>query len=302
MESGIIFLGTAGDEYSVGKQIRASGGIIIRSGSLQFHIDPGPGALVKAREYGVNLRENTVVLVSHSHINHCNDVNAVLAAMSRNGLDTKGVLLASDSVVNGSEESGISPCVTRFHRKCVERVITVKPGQRIGIENAEIQVLPAYHGDKSAVGFKIITPEFVVAYSSDTKYSKDLAEHYRKSDILILNTVHPSNSAEGDSGNLSSADAAKIASKAKPKLLIVTHFGSKILNADPLYEAREIQKATGIQVLAATDGMVINPVSYSANARQRTLNAFQESGNAPAKPMIRELPAEDSEEPGDDAE
>ena len=51
----IIFLGTAGSTAVVSKQLRASGGIIIQVEDLQFHLDPGPGALVKAKEYGVNL-------------------------------------------------------------------------------------------------------------------------------------------------------------------------------------------------------------------------------------------------------
>jgi len=40
----IIFLGTGGDEYVVGKQLKGSGGIIVRVEGYQFHIDPGPAA------------------------------------------------------------------------------------------------------------------------------------------------------------------------------------------------------------------------------------------------------------------
>ena len=133
MEDKIIFLGTSGDDFITSKQIRASGGIILQTEGYQFHIDPGPGALVQAKEYNVNLRENTVVLVSHAHINHCNDVNAVLAAMSHNKLDIKGVLIANDTLINGDEEN--KPYITEFHKKCVERIIAAKPGQRIGIED-----------------------------------------------------------------------------------------------------------------------------------------------------------------------
>ena len=74
----IIFLGTAGSSAVVGKQLRASGGIILQVEELQFHLDPGPGALAKAKEFGVNLHHNTAILVSHNHINHCNDVNVVI--------------------------------------------------------------------------------------------------------------------------------------------------------------------------------------------------------------------------------
>lgn len=274
MQSGIIFLGTAGDGFVVGKQLRASGGIIIQDGGYQFHLDPGPGALVKAKEFGVNLRETTAVLVSHAHLNHYNDMNAVLGAMSHNGLDVKGVLVASESIL-GNEEKGLPSHVTKFHKKCVEKSLTAYPGKRIGIENVEIQTFGVEHSDAFAVGFKLFMPNFVLTYPGDTKYSKELVEFCTKSDILILNTVFPRGTEQKERNNLTVDDTIKILQKAKPQLAILTHFGRKMLAADPLYESREVQKATGIQVLAATDGMVVNPLSYAASARQKTLQLYK---------------------------
>ena len=48
-------MGTAGGKTAVNKQLRASGGIILRIEGIQFHLDPGPGALVKANEYLVEV-------------------------------------------------------------------------------------------------------------------------------------------------------------------------------------------------------------------------------------------------------
>jgi len=79
-------------------------------------------------------------------------------------------------------------------------------------------------------------------------------------DILILNVPYP-----GDKGaylNLDSESAIKIISHVRPKLAILTHFGLEMLKADPLQEAREIQKITGIQTIAASDGLVISPEGY----------------------------------------
>ena len=289
----IIFLGTGGDEFVVGKQLKGSGGIIVKVEGYQFHIDPGPGALLRAQQAGINLRENTAVLVSHTHINHCNDVNAVLAAMSHNCFDINGVLISNMTFANGSEEARMMPMLTNFHKKCVERIIVAKPGQRIGIENVEIQTLKAFHNDPNAMGFKMITPKFTFTYSGDTRYSRELVEQYRKSDILVLNLVHPAGEKPKDIDNLCFEDAVKILDKTKPKLAVITHFGKKMLQADPLNEARELQKLTGVQVLAAIDGMSINPVSYSADAKQRTLNVFKGNGSSE---QSREEPAEEENE------
>ena len=48
-----------------------------------------------------------------------------------------------------------------------------------------------------------------------------------------------------------------------------------MIKADILNEARHIQKETGVQVIAAKEGMVINPISYSANLKQKTLNLYK---------------------------
>ncbi len=272
MDPRIIFLGTGGDETVVGKQIRASGGIVIQVGGFQFVIDPGPGCLVKAKENEISLRGTTAVLVSHAHVNHANDLNAVISAMTYNGLDITGVVIASDTVINGAE--GISPVLSEFHKNCVEKVISIKPEQKVGIETVEIHALKAKHTDPTTVGFKLFTPKFIMVYSSDTNNNKDLVEQYKKADILILNVLHPAGTKDKEKKGLSADDVVKIITKTKPKLAILTHFGTKMISADPLYEAREIQKATGIQVVAAVDGMAINPLSYSADLKQKTLNLY----------------------------
>lgn len=268
MEAKILFLGTGGDIAVTSKQKRASGGIIIQVDECQFHVDPGPGALVQAARHGINVRDHTGIIVSHSHLGHCNDVNALIAAMTLNGIDKHGILVANESFL----KSGF---LTEFHQKCVEKIIPATPGKKIAIENTEIRALKTAHGDEQAVGFKMFTPKFILSYTSDTTYKKELVEQYSKSDILILNHKHPFKTKKPD--GLASEDIIKIIKKTKPKLAVLTHFGNKLMNTNPIYEARDIQKETGVQVIAAEDGMNIDPVSYSANMKQKTLNLYKKN-------------------------
>jgi ribonuclease BN (tRNA processing enzyme) len=270
-EDRIIFLGTAGDEFTVGKQIRASGGIIIQTEGYQFMIDPGPGSLIQAKKANVNIRENTAVLVSHAHINHCNDVNVVLATMSRNKLDTKGVLIANTTFMNGDEKN--KPYITDFHKNCVERIIIPKAGQKIGIEDIEIEVLKTKHSDTETIGFKFITPKFIAVYSSDTAYMTDLIEEYKDADILILNVVSPFEKKVDF--NLNSDDAVNIIKRVKPRLTVITHFGKDMIEANPIYQARDISKVTETTVAAAEDGTSINPLNYASKTRQKRLESFE---------------------------
>jgi hypothetical protein len=47
-----------------------------------------------------------------------------------------------------------------------------------------------------------------------------------------------------------------------------------MLDANPLYEAREIKAQSGVQVISAEDGTTIDPISYSAELKQKPLSLF----------------------------
>ncbi|MBW2995517.1 MBL fold metallo-hydrolase [Candidatus Woesearchaeota archaeon] len=267
----IVFLGVAGDHYIAGKQLRGSGGIVFKADDLQFHIDPGPGTLVRNRQYNVNARENTAILVSSYHINHCNDVNALISATTANGLDHISVLIAAKSLLQGVE--GQTPFITEFHKECVERVIGVEQENKIALNNIEIEVLKTSHSDESGVGFKFITPKFTFLYSGDTEYFDGIKDIYKGADILILNVQEPFGRKVG--GRLNADDAVKILKLVNPKLGIITHFGIKMLNADPIFVAREIQKQSNVKTMAAKDGMCIDPLSCSVAMSQKTLNIYE---------------------------
>ncbi len=266
MTSKITFLGTGGDSYTYAKQYRGSGGFILKIDNAQFHVDPGPGATVRAAENGINLRENTAVLVSHNHLGHCNDVNTVIDAMTYSGLDKKGVLICNTTLMNGTEK--MKGYLTDFHKDCVEKIIVLEPEKKIGIQNIDIVGTKAKHTEHS-IGFKFITPNFTLGYTSDTKVTNEIIDQYEGCDVLIMNVVAPP--GVKIEGQMNCDDAVRMISKVKPKLAIITHFGLKMLKADPIYEAREIQKKTNVQVIAAKDGMVVSPGSYAAKAKQKNL-------------------------------
>ncbi|MBD3354773.1 hypothetical protein GF361_02200 [Candidatus Woesearchaeota archaeon] len=275
----ITFLGTAGDSFVSGKQIRASGGIIIRLGEVQLHLDPGPGALARAKEHGINLRANTAVLVSNNNLLHCNDVNAVIDAMTYGGMDKKGVLVSNKSFLEGSDNE--KSLLSNVQKSFVEKIVMMEKGQKLGIENVEIHALDADGPDPNTIGFKILAPDFTLVYTSDTKYSREIIKEYEGADILILNVPMPGE--EKAENQLNSSSATKIIKKINPKLSIISHFGIKMIKGDPLYEGREIQKASKVQVLIAKDGLSISPRSYSAKSDQKRLSTFKDQDTGEVK-------------------
>ena len=270
MKSRILFLGTGGDAFVIGKQYRASGGIIFVIDNNQFHLNPGPGSLVMAKMMGLNLRENTAIFISKNDMFHANDVNAVVSAMTHDGMDKKGVLVCPSTVANDTKET--SPFLNREYKKCLEKTIVVDNTRKLAINNVDIEIVPLKEQIKDACGFKFITPRFTLGYLPDTGYIEQLGENFQDCDILIISTIDPRNHKRKE--HLNSEDAEKIIRKASPQLAILTGFGTKMLQAETLYEAREIQKNTGVQVIAAKDGMTINPVSFAATVRQKNLKGF----------------------------
>jgi ribonuclease BN (tRNA processing enzyme) len=271
MPSRIVFLGTAGSISVVSKKARSSGGIIIQSEDFQLHLDPGPGALTNAAQTGINVRAHTAILASHAHLNHTNDLNALISAMTLNGLDNHGILIAPESVVQGNQQN--KPVLQDYFAKQLEKIIIAHPNKKLAVGNIEVHTLPAQHHEPNAVGYKLFTPEFILVYSGDTDYTTELAKAYTGADILILNCPNPGKSKER---GLCSADVIKILKKVQPKLCVLTHFSQKMIDANPLYEVREIKKQTGVQVVAAEDGMTIDPLSYNAELKQKTLNVFKQ--------------------------
>ena len=156
MDYKIIFLGTAGSNATY-QQLRSAGGIILKFDDKQFSIDPGPGAITSAREASVNLKETTAIFATHKHLNHHNDVNAVINAMTYAGLDQAGTLITSRSL---SE--------TRFFKDYLNEFLFLEPNQTKDFDEITVKTLPAKHDDETTIGLKFITPDLTITYTSDT--------------------------------------------------------------------------------------------------------------------------------------
>ena len=261
MDYKIAFLGTAGNNASY-QQLRSAAGFILKFNNTQFHIDPGPGALVSAREASINLKENNVIISTHSHLNHSHDINAVINAMTCAGLDKTGALITP---YLASQE--------QFLKHYLNESFLLAPKQEKNFGEVAVKALQTKHKDATTIGLKFTTPDLIISYTSDTAYSKELIPQYKSSDILILNNVYPQ-VIKRDANNLTTNDTIKILKEIKPSLAIITHFSTKMLEANPLYEARLIQKETEIQSLAAKDGLIINPLSKSITLRQKSLAQY----------------------------
>lgn len=240
----LVFLGSGGGRIVTALQLRATGGIILRLNGKQIHIDPGPGALVNSRGYGVDPTKTEIVCVTHQHIDHSNDVAAMIEAMAHLGTRKKGILVSNDKIWSD------------YHRGLVEQEYIMKAGDVQKIGDIEITAVKARH-NSDPIGLIFRKEGVSIGYTSNTEYFEELSTMYNGINILIMDVLRPS--GEGWVGHLSTDGAIKILRdmKTKPKLCIIQHFGLKMIKSNPVVEARRIATATGVEVIAAKDGMKI---------------------------------------------
>ena len=60
----------------------------------------------------------------------------------------------------------------------------------------------------------------------------------------------------------------RIIEKVRPSFVLLTGFGTKLILANPLYEAREIQRITNVPVLAVREGLSLAPISLLRTLQQ----------------------------------
>ena len=260
----IVFLGSGGGRKVTASQARATGGFVVQVGKEQIHVDPGPGAVVHAMQFGVDIKDTTMILVSHFHVDHSNDVNALIDAVTFGGKEKKGVLVTGES----SKKDNL----TDFHKSVIEKYVKLRAGGKTELRKIVVNATKTEGHEADTIGYKIFTPKFVVGYTSDTGFFSKLVDEFKGCDILIVNTLKPNGMKL--KGHMNSDDVVKLLKGVKPKIAVLQHFGSSMLKANPVYEAREIQKQSGVQTIAAQDGLVIDTLSYSSSLKQKTINLY----------------------------
>jgi phosphoribosyl 1,2-cyclic phosphodiesterase len=270
----LAFLGTGGGRNAVLTQVRWTGGIRIIPSGAHLHIDPGPGALIRSLERRLNPQRVRVVLISHAHPDHYNDGEIFVEAMTAAMTKRQGTLVGPRSVLHGNDVC--EPAISKYHQSMVENVVEAKPGLSFEANSARITVVRAQHTDPDAVGYKLTFPEAgTIGYTSDTEYFQGLGDQYKGARLLILCAMRP----RGDpwKGHMSTDDAASIVEEARPEKAVLTHFGMKMLQANPWKEAAHIQERTGTPTIAAYDGMILEVGEEIREARQeRGVKGLQE--------------------------
>ena len=263
----ITFLGSGGGRFSAISQRRMTGGFRIDNiGGKNYHIDPGPGALVRTYQFGFDPRNLSGIFVSHSHTDHYNDAEILIEAMTRGMTKNLGTIIGSPSVLEGFERWG--PCISSYHQS-KSKVHVLRPNEVREIDNFSIKGTKTEHGDPAGVGFQIDYNGFKLSYTSDTGYFDELPDYHEDADILIASVLRPGN--KSIPGHMCLKNFVDLINQVKPKVAVMTHVGLKMPANTSISEAKRITKQTGVKTLAAFDGMSFN-VNFNNPKRFRLIS------------------------------
>jgi phosphoribosyl 1,2-cyclic phosphodiesterase len=255
LESSILFLGSGGARFVVARQLRASGGMWMRFGATQIHVDPGPGALVRALSHvpPCNPRELDAIVLSHKHLDHSGDVNVLIEAMTSGGFRRRGAVLApADAFDDGAV---VLPYTHRF----VERIEMLEPsGGPYAIGDVELYTSMRHAHAVQTHGLHFVHGGIRVAYLPCGRYFDGLAADYaaRRPDVLVINVLRYRDDINAD--HLTWPDARRVVAEVRPKVAVFQHFGTKMLEADPARLAEQLEDELGLRAIAAYDGLTLD--------------------------------------------
>jgi ribonuclease BN (tRNA processing enzyme) len=246
----IKFLGTAGARVVVARQLRASGGIWLSLDGTNILIDPGPGSLVQCFRSRPKLDPTTLdgIVISHKHLDHAADINVMMEAMTIGGKERRGTVLAPGDALGGDD-----PVIYKYVRGYVNRIDKLKEKGKYRIGDVEITAPIRHHHGVETYGliFKGKSGR-EIAYITDTKFFRELASNYKKADIVIISVLTPQ---PNPFDHLSLEDVKVIVKALKPKVVILTHFGLRMIKAKPWLIAAELSRELKTKVIAASDGL-----------------------------------------------
>jgi ribonuclease BN (tRNA processing enzyme) len=242
----ITFLGTAGARFMVSRQLAASGGMWLNLGGTQILLDPGPGCVVQSAKRKLNAEKLSAIILSHRHLDHSGDTNVMVEAMTDGGFHRHGLVFAPPDAFDKE------PVLFSYLRRYLDGTVTLEEGRSYSVDGVTFSTPVKHLHPVDTFGLVFKSAEYNFAYIADTLYFKELKNFY-KCDMLIINMVftRPIPPVQ----HLAVPDARRIIEEIKPRVALLSHFGMQVWMAKPWLIAEELTQQTGVNVIAARDGM-----------------------------------------------
>ncbi len=239
----LTFMGTAGARFMVAKQLAASGGLYLEEGNTRISLDPGPGAIVQYAKRKVDLTKLDAIVISHRHLDHSNDVNVMIEAMTDGGFRHRGRLYCPSDALDDD------PVVLKYIRNFPQEIVALEPETEYTVGDITFTTTPRHVHQVETYGFRFGNR---LGWVTDSAYYDGIAEQH-KADVMVIHLVLMD--CRAGLPHLCLEDAERIIREAKPRLAILTHYGMTVWRAHPWELAADLTQRIGTEVKAARDGM-----------------------------------------------
>jgi ribonuclease BN (tRNA processing enzyme) len=243
-------LGSGGPELDDG---RASAGYLIwYQGKARILVDMGTGSLSHFEQSGASVNDLDVILLSHLHVDHSNDLPGLVKASFFSDRDRDLPVVGPDgnqlmpsitdflkdlfgkagayqylnSYLDGSDSYRLIPLDIDSTGKKQQRVLPDLPYQ--------LTAVPVHHGALPALAWRVVIEGKTVVFSGDMNNDNDtLASLAEQADLLVAHNAVP----EGMTGvarnlHMPPSVIGQIAAKADVKQLVLSHRMKRTLGAE----------------------------------------------------------------------
>ena len=234
-------LGSGGPELDDGRA--SSGYVIWREGRARILVDMGAGSLLRFEQSGASINDLDVILFSHFHADHSNDLPALIKASYFSNR-------RRDLPLYGPTANRLMPSATGFvqalfgpagafrylsgyldgsesYRLLAHDVKTAGKRAQLVMTNAtyRISAVPVHHGPIPALAWRVEIGGKSVVFSGDMNNDNDtLRTLASQADVLVAHHAIPEE-ARGVARNLHMPPSVigRIAAQARVKQLVLSH-------------------------------------------------------------------------------
>ena len=265
MDDELVILGSGGGRHHIRTQYRATGGILFKFNGNQAHIDPGPGAIVRLNQYGEDPTRTNLFIVTHMHIDHFNDLCAIIEASREQLHDRNYNYFKKGTLITTKETLEFVP---EYHQNMLEKIVAFKMGDTFNFNGVEIIGTKVMHSQAEGFGIIFKLKNYSIAFTSDTNVFEGFSEQFSGVDILVLNLLRPDSIT--CRRHVCTDEVIPYLNKITPTLkgLLITHFGSYM---DSQFSPKnyvpsqliKLREETDIKkIIAAEDGFKIEILDF----------------------------------------
>lgn len=216
---------------------RSSPANYLKIGEKEILIDCGPGTLTQLEKAGVSYKDIDMVFITHYHIDHISDLDALIWVYKWEGLNrNKDLFVIGPVGFKRFYETYIKPLVWATPAESFN-VVVKEISDKIEFEDFTVECCKTEHTDES-IAYKFTEKDKSLVISGDTDFSENLVEFVKGSKVLMLECSFE-NSMKVD-GHLTSKECGEIAKNAEAEKLILTHLYPASPEIIRLNEAKEI--------------------------------------------------------------